>query len=127
MISKLRDAGIAIIRTSIVPPVGGLVATFLLSKGIQIEEKYVFTALTILFSGIYYVVLHLTETLSKSPTVRKWAGIFLGFPARPAYITSKDVKKILAELGSSMTIEQMEDLLRDIDRVDRAMDEEGNL
>ena len=82
---NLKQIGIAFIRTSLVPPVGGFLATWLLSKGINISGTILYSVITLLLSGVWYVLFHAIEVLSKKPRVRKWAGIFLGYPVEVSY------------------------------------------
>lgn len=103
---KLKDFGIALIRTSIVPPAVGFLATFFLSRGINVETGYITAGLTILFSGLWYIILHGVEVLAKKEKVRKWAGIFLGYPKTPNYrpvgeieISSENFDLVNIELG----------------------------
>jgi hypothetical protein len=89
-ISKWKPLGIAFIRTSLVPPVGGFVLKWFLEKGVDLSEKSTtvnIVTFTVL-SGIYYLLFHFIETVAKNPRVRKWAGIALGYPSRPKYIQS---------------------------------------
>ena len=85
--NKVKDFGIALIRTSIVPPTVGLVLTWLAKNNVTISSTYVSSVLTVIFSGVWYIFFHGIEVLSKKPRVRYWAGIFLGFPKTPSYNT----------------------------------------
>lgn len=76
---------IAAIRTILVTPIAGFCITWLVAHGIKIEESWVYSAFTILFSGIYYLVVHMVEVLAKNPRIKYWAGIFLGYPSTPKY------------------------------------------
>jgi hypothetical protein len=82
---NLKQLGIAFIRTSLVPPVGGFVATWLLNKGINISGNMLYAAIAIILSGIWYLLLHAIEVLAKNPKVKRWAGIFLGYPVEVSY------------------------------------------
>lgn len=80
--SKFKEYVIALIRTSIVPPLAG----WLLTRLPMFDRTSIQVVLIILLSGVWYMVFHAIEVLAKNPTVKKWAGIFLGFPAQPKYI-----------------------------------------
>lgn len=80
-----RNFIIAFIRTSLVPPMAGFILAWLVKHGISIQAAWVTSLLVIALSGIYYVIFHMVEVLSKNPRVQKWAGIFLGYPKQPTY------------------------------------------
>ena len=96
MNAKFKDLGTAFIRTSLVPPVGGFVLLKLAEWGIDLKEKsqHVYLATYVILSGLYYVVVHGVEVLSRNPSVRRWAGIFLGSPKK---LTYTDVPKPVKE------------------------------
>ena len=108
--SKLRSYGIAIIRTSIVPPTVGLVLTWLAKNNVTISSTWASSALTVLFSGIWYIVFHGIEILARKPWVRKWAGIFLGFPSPPKYPKPVGPQEPLVE-GIDYTYDAIADIL----------------
>ena len=83
-----KSIGVAFLRTSVVPPLAGFLATWLLSKGVKIEATWVYSLCTIALSGIWYLTLHMVEVLTAKPKVQKWAGIFLGHPTMPVYQTN---------------------------------------
>lgn len=101
MISKLKDLGVAFIRTSLVPPVGGYVLLKLTEWGFDVNEKSdtVYYLTFMFFSGLYYLIVHGIETLSRNPKVRKWAGIFLGSRKTPDYNSVPDDFKNLDKYG----------------------------
>lgn len=78
---KVPEFLIAVVRTSIVPPIVGFAAAHL--PFLPIDKVTV--AVTFLISGIYYIILHGIEVAAKNPSVKKWAGIFLGYAKQPAY------------------------------------------
>lgn len=80
-----KEIIIAFIRTSVVPPIAGFILSLGVKHGIEIKASWVNSLLVILLSGIYYIVLHVAEVLAKNPKVKKWAGIFLGYPKTPNY------------------------------------------
>ncbi len=85
---KHKSLGIAFIRTSIVPPVGGFLVTFFLEKGINIDSSIIYTVVTFVMSALYYLVFHGIEVLSQNPKIKHLAGIALGYPAQPKYVPS---------------------------------------
>ena len=86
-LNKLKPLGIAFIRTSLVPPVGGFLIAKLLEWGIDVKPNSptVFYLVTVILSGLYYLGFAGLEALAKNPKVRKLAGIFLGMPKPPRY------------------------------------------
>lgn len=79
--SNLKELGVSFIRTSLVPPAAALVIQWLLAHQITaLSSEVVFTGVTFLISGLWYVAFRGIEILSKNPTVKHWAGIFLGYP-----------------------------------------------
>lgn len=83
--NKAKAFGIALIRSTIVPPVGGSVVAFLTARGFNVNATWVIIALTTVLSGLWYIIFHAIEVLAKNPKVQKWAGIFLGYPSAPSY------------------------------------------
>lgn len=79
--NKFRDYVIALIRTSIVPPIAG----YILTRLPMFDNTTIEMGLVVILSGIWYSVFHGIEVIAQNPTVVKWAGIFLGFPRQPAY------------------------------------------
>jgi hypothetical protein len=100
--NKVKDFGIALIRTSIVPPTVGLVLTWLAKNNITISSTYVSSVLTVTFSGVWYIIFHGIEVLSSKPKVRKWAGIFLGFPKTPQYSPPVGLEGARGAIGSNL-------------------------
>lgn len=86
--NKLKEYVVALIRTSIVPPIAG----YLLTKLPMFSANSIQMALFVILSGVWYTVFHGIEVLAKNPTVVKWAGIFLGFPKQPAYSVESAIK-----------------------------------
>lgn len=81
MKAKLNEWVISIIRTTLVPLVGSWIVQVLLNWGIDFKPNQTFwSALTFVIMGLWYVVFRGIEILSENPTVKKWAGIFLGYP-----------------------------------------------
>lgn len=80
--SRLKEYIVALIRTSIVPPLAG----YLLTRLPMFDRTSIEMVLVVVLSGVWYTVFHGIEVLSQNPTIKKWAGIFLGFPAQPKYI-----------------------------------------
>lgn len=80
--SRLKEYIIALIRTSIVPPLAG----YLLTRLPMFDRTSIEMVLVVVLSGVWYTVFHGIEVLSQNPLIKKWAGIFLGFPAQPKYI-----------------------------------------
>lgn len=83
--NRTKALAVAFIRTSLVPPVAGFILTWAVAHGITINSTWVYTAATIMLSGIYYIGLHMVEIIASNPTIKKWAGIFLGYPTAPTY------------------------------------------
>lgn len=80
--TKLKEYVIALIRTSIVPPM----AAYIITRFPVFEHTSVEMVLVVVLSGIWYSIFHGIEVLSQNPKIKKYAGIFLGFPAQPKYI-----------------------------------------
>lgn len=79
--SNLKELGISFIRTSLVPPAAALVIQWLLAREITaLSQEVVFTGVTFLISGVWYIAFRGIELAASNPTVKKWAGIFLGYP-----------------------------------------------
>ena len=76
---------IAFIRTSLVPPLAGFILAWLVKHGITANAVWLNNLLVIGLAGIYYIILHVVEVISKNPIIKKWAGIFLGYPSQPQY------------------------------------------
>lgn len=86
--NKFKAIGIAFVRTSIVPPTAGFLATWMVSHyGVRIQTAWVYTGVSMFASGIYYLAFHLVESLAARPNVQKWAGIALGHPTQPTYLS----------------------------------------
>lgn len=86
-----KTLGVSFIRTSLVPAVGGWLGAKLILAGISVPAPWLFAAISLLLSGVWYISFHAIEVLSTKPKVRKWAGIFLGYPVEVTYGTpSKD-------------------------------------
>jgi len=75
----LNDYVISLIRTW-VPMLVGLLATWLLTLGIEIDSMAIELALVSLFSGAYYALIRWLE--GKFP----WIGILLGAKRTPTYL-----------------------------------------
>lgn len=77
---------VAWIRTSLVPPLAGFILAYLTDHGItNINSTWIFTVVTIVLSGVWYMTFHLVEILAANPKIKKLAGIFLGYPSIPKY------------------------------------------
>ena len=86
---RAKSIVVAFIRTSLVPPLAGYLLTWLVSHGIKIETGLLYSLVTIILSGIWYLVFHMVEVLASNPKVKKWAGIFLGYSSTPNYEEKK--------------------------------------
>jgi threonine/homoserine/homoserine lactone efflux protein len=85
--NSTKELVVAWIRTSLVPPTAGLILTWLANRGItSIEESWVFAVTTLVLSGVWYLLFRAIEIWSQNPRIRRIAGIFLGYPARPTYL-----------------------------------------
>ena len=81
MNSNIKELGVSFIRTSLVPPLAAIILQWLLAHKINfLNESVVFTGVTFVISGIWYVTFRSIEVISEKPAVKKWAGIFLGYP-----------------------------------------------
>jgi len=90
---ELKHLGIALVRTSIVPPVGGFATLNMVSLfwDIDAHSRTGNYFIYMLASGMYYFLFHCLEIIPRSYTVRKLAGFFLGFPRQVIYVKeSKD-------------------------------------
>lgn len=84
---ELKEIGVSWIRTSLVPPAVGYIMTTLVDHKItSISAAWVTTALTLLFSGIYYLVLRAVEILASKPQIQRLAGIFLGYSRQDKWV-----------------------------------------
>ena len=74
----LSDYAVSLIRTW-VPMLVGLLATWLLSLGIEFDSTALELALVSLISGVYYAAVRWLE--GKVP----WLGVLLGVKSEPTY------------------------------------------
>jgi len=77
---KYKELVVSWIRTSVVPPTAALILTWLAQRNIQLPDTTVYWFVTLFLSGVWYVIFRGIEILSENPKVKKWAGIFLGYP-----------------------------------------------
>ena len=79
--SPLKELVVSWIRTAVVPPIAALLLQWLLALGItSLNSNLVFNGVTLILTGIWYLIFRGLEIISSKPWVKKWAGIFLGYP-----------------------------------------------
>lgn len=87
--TKLKELGISFIRTSLVSPTVGFLLMVATRHGIEIKASWLVALVTIVYSGVWYVLLRMVEIAAKNEHIKKWAGIFLGYPSTPKYEKDK--------------------------------------
>lgn len=89
---NIKELVVSLIRTSLVPPVAGFVLAWLTSHHVTaIHSEWVFTVVTVVLTGLWYVIFRAIELINTNPTVKKWAGVFLGYPR--VTVKTGDVKE----------------------------------
>lgn len=80
-LSPLKELGVSLIRTALVPGLAALVLQWLLGRGITfVPEKFVFTGVTFIIMTLWYFLFRGIELLAKNPKFKRIAGFLLGFP-----------------------------------------------
>lgn len=86
-LSRLKEWGVSVIRSVIVPPIAALVVLFLTSKvGLDInsDDPTLNTAIFVGVTALWYAAMRGIELVSRKPWFVKAAGILLGSSKAPA-------------------------------------------
>ena len=100
--SKLKEFGVSLVRTSVVPPLAGFILMKLAEWQITIDETTVSTIVFAVCSAIWYAAFRLIEIFSQNPKFIRWAGILLGAPKAPDY---ENTLKLREKVTNQWTVE----------------------
>jgi len=84
ILTRLREWGISMIRTSIVPPLAGWLLLQAVRYGVTVDSGTVQLVVLTVLTAVWYGVMRAVELVAANPRVVRIAGWLLGSPSAPA-------------------------------------------
>lgn len=84
VLTRIREWGISMLRTAVVPPIAGWLLLQAVKLGINVDGPTIQLVVMAVLTAVWYGLMRAVELLAANPRVVRIAGWLLGSPSAPA-------------------------------------------